>query len=101
MSGSTPVLFSWPFPHDCCLMMSQCLLQAGKTRPREGVVLTSHWLNLSHMAVSTFKGGWEIECSTSPIAVVHPGIREIRALLQRLPQRRQNGYFSKANTGSL
>lgn len=81
LSDVTPVLFSWPFPHDCGLMMSQCLLQAGKTRPREGVVLTSHWLNLSHMAVSTFKGSWEIESWTSPVAVVHAGIRGIRALL--------------------
>lgn len=67
-------------------MISQWLLQAGKTKTQgrggaTSLMLTSHWLDSSHMALSTCRGSWEIECLTSPVSVVHAGTRQIRVLL--------------------
>ena len=99
------MLFSQPFSHECCLMISQWLLQAVKARPREGagaisLMLTSHWLNLSHMAVSTCKGSWEIECLTSPISIVHAGKERLEPYYSNC-RREGKTNFSKANTDTL
>ena len=87
-------------PHDLTMAAAG---SKSKTQGRGGaisLVLTSHWLNLSHMAVSTCKGSWEIECSTSPVSIVHAG-KERFELCYSNCRREGTADFSKANTDSL
>lgn len=72
-------LSSLLLPHD--LTMAALGREKKNKEGVEPYLFISHWLNLNHMAVSTHKGVWEIECLTSPASVLHAGIKGVRAFL--------------------
>ena len=92
--------FSWMLPHDLTMAAAGSKNKTLGRGSALSLMLTSHWLNLSHMAVSTCKGSWEIECFTSPISVVHAGKERLEPYYSNC-HREGKTNFSKANTDSL
>lgn len=78
-------LSSSPLPHD--LTMDAPGRKKKIRGSARSLKLTSHWLDLSHMAISPLKGVQEIECLTSPVSVVLAGVRGVIVFIVSAPEK--------------